>query len=454
MVADIAHLHHSQQQIDQLQAAFQRQRSAFAGNPLPSLEQRRQWLKALLELLRSEQQALIDAISADFSNRSADETLLAEIMPSLHGIHYASRRLGKWMKPSRRQVGLAFQPASARVLYQPLGVVGVIVPWNYPLYLAIGPLVGALAAGNRVMIKMSESTTVFHYAQEIFEGMKAYRTADGKIQLFRPDCNANRFNDSADRLGMPPIPPEDFVQAVKALVDVDRDWVPHSDGASLYIRPFCIATDVGLGVHAAKHYRFAIICAPSGAYYAEGLDPVRIYVEDEYIRAAPGLTGFTKCGGNYAASIKAGELAEERGFSQVLWLDGVEKKYVEEVGSMNIMFKIDGEIYTAPCVGTVLPGVTRRSIIELLKDWGYKVHEERVAIADIMKAADEGKLEEVFGTGTAAVVSPVKELDWEGKVAHISGGHIGELTQKLYDTLTGIQWGKLPDTKGWIVPVE
>ena len=154
------------------------------------------------------------------------------------------------------------------------------------------------------------------------------------------------------------------------------------------------------------------------------------------------------------AYARALELAEERGFSQVLWLDGVEKKYVEEVGSMNIMFKIDGEIYTAPCVGTVLPGVTRRSIIELLKDWGYKVHEERVAIADIMKAADEGKLEEVFGTGTAAVVSPVKELDWEGKVAHISGGHIGELTQKLYDTLTGIQWGKLPDTKGWIVPVE
>ena len=302
--------------------------------------------------------------------------------------------------------------------------------------------------------EMDPATTEFHYAQENFEGMKAYRTAEGKIQLFRPDCNANRFNDSADRLGMPPIPPEDFVQAVKTLVDVDRDWVPHSDGASLYIRPFCIATDVGLGVHAAKHYRFAIIAAPSGAYYAEGLDPVRIYVEDQYIRAAPGLTGFTKCGGNYAASIKAGELAEERGFSQVLWLDGVEKKYVEEVGSMNIMFKIDGEIYTAPCVGTVLPGVTRRSIIELLKDWGYKVHEERVAIADIMKAADEGKLEEVFGTGTAAGVSPVKELDWEGKAAHISGGKIGELTQKLYDTLTGIQWGKLPDTKGWTVPVD
>ena len=302
--------------------------------------------------------------------------------------------------------------------------------------------------------EMDPATTVFHYAQEIFEGMKAYRTAEGRIQLFRPDCNANRFNDSADRLGMPPIPPEDFVQAVKALVDVDRDWVPHLDGASLYIRPFCVATDVGLGVHAAKHYRFAIICSPSGAYYAEGLDPVRIYVEDEYIRAAPGLTGFTKCGGNYAASIKAGELAEERGFSQVLWLDGVEKKYVEEVGSMNIMFKIDGKIYTAACTGTVLPGVTRRSIIELLKDWGYEVIEGPLAIADVMKAADEGKLGEVFGTGTAAVVSPVKELDWEGKVAHISGGKIGELTQKLYDTLTGIQWGKLPDTKGWTVPVD
>ena len=313
--------------------------------------------------------------------------------------------------------------------------------WHDPRIVPYGPL------------PMDPATTVFHYAQEIFEGMKAYRTADGSVQLFRPDCNANRFNDSADRLCMPNIPPEDFVQAVKALVDIDRDWVPHSDGASLYIRPFCIATDVGLGVHAAKHYLFMIICAPSGAYYAEGLDPVRIYVEDQYIRAAPGLTGFTKCGGNYAASILAGEKAEELGFSQVLWLDGVEKKYVEEVGSMNIMFKIDGEIYTAPTVGTVLPGVTRRSIIELLKDWGYEVIEGKLAIADIMKAGHEGKLEEVFGTGTAAVVSPVKELDWKGDKVFISDGKIGPITQKLYDTMTGMQWGKIPDTKGWIVPV-
>ncbi len=301
--------------------------------------------------------------------------------------------------------------------------------------------------------QMDPATVVFHYAQELFEGMKAYRTAANDIQLFRPECNGQRMQDSADRMCIPQIPVDDFVQAVKALVEVEKDWVPHIDGASLYIRPFVIATDVGLGVHASKKYTFCIICAPSGAYYAEGIDPVRIYVEDEYIRAAPGLTGFTKCGGNYAASIKAGELAEQKGFAQVLWLDGVEKKYVEEVGSMNIMFKIDGKIYTAACTGTVLPGVTRRSCIELLQEWGYEVVEGPLDIADVMKAGHEGKLEEVFGTGTAAVISPVKELDWKGDKVFINDGKIGEVTQKLYDTMTGIQWGKLPDTKGWIVPV-
>ena len=265
--------------------------------------------------------------------------------------------------------------------------------------------------------EIDPATVVLHYAQEIFEGLKAYRTADNKIQLFRPDCNGKRMNDSADRLCIPNIPVEDFVQAVKTLVEVDKDWVPHLDGSSYYIRPFIFANDVGLGVHASKQYVFCIIGAPSGAYYAEGINPVRIYVEDEYIRAAPGLTGFTKCGGNYAASI------------------------------------IDGKIYTAACTGTVLPGVTRRSIIELCKDWGYEVIEGKLAIADVMQAAKEGKLEEVWGTGTAAVVSPVKELKWKDEVAYISDGKIGPLTQKLYDTLTGIQWGKLEDTKGWIVPV-
>ena len=302
--------------------------------------------------------------------------------------------------------------------------------------------------------QLDHACVVFHYAQEIFAGMKAYRTADDTIQLFRPEVNAARMQDSSDRLCIPPIPVEDYVQAVKALVDVERDWVPHTDGASLYIRPFVFATDVGLGVHASHHYIFSIICSPSGAYYAEGINPVRIYVEDEYIRAAPGLTGFTKCGGNYAASIKAGELAAQQGYAQVLWLDGVEKKYVEEVGSMNIFFKIDGKVYTAACEGTVLPGVTRRSCIELLQDWGYEVVEGKIAIADIMQAGREGKLEEIFGTGTAAVVSPVKELTWKGESVLIGDGNIGPVTQKLYDTMTGMQWGKLPDTKGWISVVE
>ena len=301
--------------------------------------------------------------------------------------------------------------------------------------------------------QLDPACVVFHYAQELFEGLKAYRTADNKIQLFRPDCNGQRMIDSSERMCIPPVPVEDFVQAVKALVEVDKDWVPHSDGTSLYIRPFVIATDVGMGVHASHNYTFCIITFPSGAYYAEGIDPVRIYVEDEYIRAAPGLTGFTKCGGNYAASIKAGEMAAQQGFAQALWLDGVERKYVEEVGAMNIMFMIDGKVYTAACTGTVLPGVTRRSIIELLRDWGYEVIEGKLAIEDVMKAGHEGRLQEVFGTGTAAVVSPVKELDWKGDKVIINNEKIGDVTQKLYDTLTGIQWGKIEDTKGWIVPV-
>ena len=298
--------------------------------------------------------------------------------------------------------------------------------------------------------QLDPACVVFHYAQELFEGMKAYRTAENNIQLFRPECNGQRMQDSSERMCIPTIPVEDYVQAVKALVEVEKDWVPYLDGSSLYIRPFVIATDVGMGVHASHNYTFCIICAPSGAYYAEGINPVRIYVEDEYIRAAPGLTGFTKCGGNYAASIKAGAEAEKKGFAQVLWLDGNEKKYVEEVGSMNIMFKINGEIWTAPTVGTVLPGITRASMIQIMKEWGYTVREERLAIDDLMAACRRGEVEEIFGTGTAAVVSPVKELDWKGDKVFIGDGQIGPVTQKLYDAMTGIQWGKLPDTKGWI----
>ncbi|HCA71270.1 MAG TPA: branched chain amino acid aminotransferase, partial [Ruminococcaceae bacterium] len=302
-------------------------------------------------------------------------------------------------------------------------------------------------------VELDPAAIVLHYAQESFEGLKAYRTADGSIQLFRPDRNAARFKSTNERMCMPTVPEEDFVTAVKALVKTEKDWVPSKAGESLYIRPFCIATEPHLGVKPSDTYLFLVICCPVGAYYPTGLNPVKIYVEDKYVRAAPGGTGYIKCGGNYAASLISQETAESLGYSQTLWLDGVERKYVEEVGSMNCFFKIDGTIYTAPTVGTVLPGVTRMSCIALLKKWGYSVSEERLPIVDVMKASREGKLEEVFGTGTAAVISPVGELRYEGEVAHINDGKIGEVTQKLYDTLTGIQWGRLPDDMGWTVKV-
>ena len=303
-------------------------------------------------------------------------------------------------------------------------------------------------------IALDPSALVFHYAQECFEGLKAYRTATGKVQLFRPDKNGERLRSTHERLCIPTIPVEDFVQAVRTLVSVEKDWVPAEKDTSLYLRPFTIATEPVLGVKASSSYKFIIIASPSGSYYATGINPVRIYVEDEYVRATPGGTGYIKCGGNYAASIISSEKAHHSGYDQVLWLDGVERKYVEEVGSMNCFFKIDGVIRTAPTVGTVLPGITRMSCIELLKKWGYKVHEERFTIDFIMDAAKTGKLEEVFGTGTAAVISPVGGLTYEGDSEVINNGEIGEVTQKLYDTLTGIQFGKQADDMGWIVPVE
>lgn len=284
--------------------------------------------------------------------------------------------------------------------------------------------------------------------------MKAYRTPNGEIQLFRPEKNAARMQSTHKRMCIPEVPVEDFVQACKALVSVEKDWVPSAEGTSLYLRPFAIATEAHLGVKPSETYKFIIIASPVGAYYAEGINPVKIYVEDEYVRATPGGTGFIKCGGNYAASLISQVKAHDLGYAQVLWLDGIEKKYVEEVGSMNCFFKIDGTIYTAPTCGTVLPGITRMSCIELLKKWGYKVSEERLAILDIMKASEEGKLEEVFGTGTAAVISPVGELRYEDKVAVINNGKIGEVTQKLYDTLTGIQWGKIEDDMNWTTKVD
>ena len=303
-------------------------------------------------------------------------------------------------------------------------------------------------------IPMDPASMVLHYAQETFEGLKAYRTKDDRILLFRPEMNARRFSNSNRRLCMPEVAEEDFVEAVTQLVACEKDWVPAEEGTSLYIRPFMFATEAAVGVHPASSYKFVIILSPVGAYYPEGVNPVKIYVEDEYVRATPGGTGFTKCGGNYAASIAAQVKAEEMGFTQVLWLDGVHRKYVEEVGTMNVMFMIDNEIYTAPCDGTVLPGVTRDSIIHILKSWGYKVNEMHLAIDDLMKAGHDKTLQEAFGTGTAAVISPIGELRYKEDEVTINDFKTGELTQKLYDTLTGIQWGDIEDTFGWTREVK
>lgn len=303
-------------------------------------------------------------------------------------------------------------------------------------------------------LEFDPASMVLHYAQETFEGMKAYRTKDGKVQLFRPEMNAKRFANSNKRLSMPTLPVDMFVEAVKTIVKYSEDWIPTGEGESLYIRPFMFATEAAIGVHAASHYKFMIICSPVGAYYAEGVNPVKIYVEDEYVRATKGGTGFTKCGGNYAGSLAAQVKAEELGYSQVLWLDGVHRKYIEEVGSMNVMFEIDNKIVTAPCEGTVLPGVTRDSILHILKDWGYEIEERHLSVDELMEAGHNGKLQEAWGTGTAAVISPIGELYYKGDKVTVSDFKTGELTQKLYDTLTGIQWGTIADPYGWTVVVD
>ena len=302
-------------------------------------------------------------------------------------------------------------------------------------------------------LSLAPSAMVFHYGQEMFEGLKAYKGVDGNVYLFRPDMNAKRTNNTNERLVIPQLPVEDFVEAVRAVVDVDRDWVPSDPGTSLYIRPFIIATDEFLGVAPSKTYLFIIILSPSGAYYESGLEPVGIWIEDEYVRAVKGGMGFAKTGGNYAASLIAQVKAHDDGYSQVLWLDGVERKYIEEVGSMNIMFKIAGKVVTPMLNGSILPGITRDSILTVCRDWGYEVEERRISVDELVAAAKDGTLEEVWGTGTAAVVSPVNKLRYEDDVMLIGDGGIGELTQKLYDELTGIQWGKLEDKRGWRVTV-
>ena len=304
-------------------------------------------------------------------------------------------------------------------------------------------------------ISLSPAACVFHYGAEVFEGLKAYRRPDGEVQLFRPWDNMERMKNSAIRLGLPVVPPEDALEAVKALVKVDERWVPSDPGTSLYIRPFLYGTDAKLGLHGVHTAQFIIILSPVGSYFDNGMEPVKIIVETEDVRAVKGGTGFAKCGGNYAASLIGQKKAEELGYAQVLWLDGVEHKYIDEVGAMNVFFVIDGVVVTPDLTdGNILPGVTRRSCIELLKHWNIPVEERKVSIDEIHEAYKAGKLDEVFGTGTAAVISPVGELFDNGEKMIINDGKIGKISQKLYDAITGIQWGKLDDPLHWTVLVK
>ena len=300
-------------------------------------------------------------------------------------------------------------------------------------------------------LSIHPASTVLHYGSEIFEGLKAYRRADGKVQLFRPIENIRRMNRSAERLCLPEIPEEEALEALLKFVEIEQDWTPHSEGTSLYLRPFMFGNDESLGVHAVANARFVIIASPVGSYYAEGINPVKIMIEDEDVRAVRGGTGYAKCGGNYAASNRAGERAEKKGYSQVLWLDGVERKYIEEVGAMNVMFKINGEIVTPMLSGSILPGITRMSCLEVLRKEGYNVTERLLSIDELEDAMKNGTLEEAWGCGTAAVISPIGELCYKGVKYAVNSGSIGETTQHLYDTLTGIQWGKIADDYGWIV---
>jgi len=303
-------------------------------------------------------------------------------------------------------------------------------------------------------LTLDPASMVFHYGQTVFEGLKAYLTKENEVLLFRPDMNMKRLNRSNDRLCIPQVDEELALTALKKLINVDREWIPSAEGTSLYIRPFIIATEPYLGVSPSKRYQFIIILSPVGAYYKEGINPVKIAVEREYVRATIGGTGNAKTAGNYAGSLKAQEVAEKDGYSQVLWLDGRENKYIEEVGSMNIFFKINGEVVTPVLNGSILEGVTRDSILKLLKYWDIQVTEKRISMEDLHQAYKDGLLEEAFGTGTAAVISPVGELAWQGEKMVINEGKTGELSKKLYDTLTGIQLGTEPDPFGWTVQVE
>jgi branched-chain amino acid aminotransferase len=304
-------------------------------------------------------------------------------------------------------------------------------------------------------LSLDPATSVLHYGQAIFDGLKAFRGDDGQIRLFRAERHAERFNRSAQIMCMPEVPVDIIRQSFDALVGVDADWVPRKAGTSLYLRPTIIATDVMLGVHPAHSLLYFLILSPVGSYYKEGVKPVRILASDSHVRAVRGGTGEAKTAANYAQSLAGQRDAAAAGYTQVLYLDGVERRFLDEVGTMNIMLRIGDEVITPPLAGTILDGVTRASTLQLMRDWGLKVTERAISIEEVMDAGRHGRLAEMWGTGTAAVVSPVGTLGYKGEDILINGGQTGELTQRLYDAIVGIQYGRTNDPHNWtsIVPV-
>lgn len=302
-------------------------------------------------------------------------------------------------------------------------------------------------------ISLAPAAMVFHYGQEIFEGQKAYRWEDGRVAMFRPDANAARMNRSAQRLCMPTIPVEDQMQAIFALVGLLRDWIPPAPSA-LYVRPTMIATEPALGVRAATEYMYFVICSPVGPYFPKGFAPVKVKAEPAYVRAVEGGTGDAKCGGNYAGSLLGQNIARKEGYEAVLWLDAKEHRYVEEIGAMNILFVIDGKLVTSPLHGSILPGITRDSILRLARDTGLIVEERSVSIREIIEGIQHGVVKEAFGAGTAAVITPVGTIGWGGKDFAINGGEVGPITQRFYKTLTDYQYGKARDPYGWMRVIE
>lgn len=297
-------------------------------------------------------------------------------------------------------------------------------------------------------MSLHPAAMVFHYAQEIFEGQKAYRWPDGRIALFRPDANAVRMNRSAERLCMPTIPVENQLQAIRTLVSMLEPWVPAAPSA-LYLRPTMIATEEALGVHVSKEYMYFVICSPVGPYFPKGFAPVRVKAEPTYTRAVEGGTGDAKCGGNYAASLLAAKIAKKEGFDAVLWLDAKEHRFVEECGAMNIFFVIDGKLRTS-ALGSILPGITRDSVLRLAKDHGMSVKERPISIDEVTQGIEQGHVTEAFAAGTAAIITPVGIIGWGGKEYVLNGNEVGPVTRRMYETLTGYQFGRSADPYGWM----